>query len=132
MKFSRIDLITRANAEIQRRKDDAERTTESEDRKYRLQRDNYVSRTGVDWLNFADAIRDKVHHKLPITLDDVPAGIKDSYHKVRLWNTDEPRPTTAHTADLEQLVRVLETITDEFVTTASLKDAGLPNVARLF
>jgi hypothetical protein len=91
----------------------------------------YVAEHAADWAAFANKIRARNRKEQPVTLDDVPEGLRggsQSWPEVRVF-----RPTTVKESDylprteaLTRLIAVLESSPDEFVSTSALDRIGVP------
>jgi len=132
MKFDRSDLIARAEAEIQRRKDAAAEANQQAIKDSADQRQEWLDTKGPEYVIFANRIKDKIRKGRPIVKDDIPQGIRSRYSEIELFSDPRRTPAVADTVTLERFVSVLSAVTDGEVTSAGLIQLGFRDLTRLF
>lgn len=130
MKFNRRKLIKIIEAEITRvnaaARDLAERRAQDAD----LARISYVERTSAAWKEFAANIRAAVAHSEPITINQVPAGIRSRMNYIDFWEESRVVARKISTSqndsvrDLKALLDVLNASDDETVSLYALQKSG--------
>lgn len=135
MMFARYDLINRVKDEIARREQAAEEYNAKAVQKYEQRRQEYLDETAAAWRQFADTIRVRQRAGKPIAYEDIPRELRGGFSRghVRTWNDEQARPDkkTADVEALKTLLDLLESATDDTVTTASLERMGF-RMAQLF
>jgi hypothetical protein len=131
VKINRLELIEKIRAMI------AERESKALERKIKAYDEagsaetNYVKDHAGDWGKFADTIRRRNRNGQAITVKDVPEGLRsnrgfggnvDFFQPVKVKDSDY----VAYTGTLTNLLAVLETSPDEFVSTSALDRIGAP------
>jgi hypothetical protein len=129
VKIDRVQLIERVESEIRRLKDGADaRLNQAEVDEYN-RREQYVHDTKADWTKVADNIRRRVRLSQPVTIADIPQALHYRYDgTVEVF---KPKPVDesryiAQTGYLENLLVVLKSSPDEFVTDSALSRLGVP------
>jgi hypothetical protein len=134
VKFARTDLIDRVKAEIERLEQAAADRNAKYAQKYVERRQEYLDRTGPAWSELANTIRNRHRKSQPMTADDIPTLLRGGYTAghVRTWDDDsKPDEYTADTTHLATLLNLLESATDDEITTAGLERMGF-RMAQLF
>lgn len=135
MKFARLDLIRRVDAEIARREQLAVEKTAAAADKAASDRATYVELTADAWAAFAGAIRRAGRAARPVTMDDVPEMLRASGYNdaIKIPRGDRWTPTESSpvTADLHTLRALLASGVDEHVSLAEIERAGF-KTATLF
>lgn len=125
MKFERIALIARVEAEIERRKLNARLHAEEADEQAQKMRAEHVEATSAAWLEFIRIVRRRVAKGEPVGLDDAPRELIEPLRGgLRLWKEPKFATAQANTGKLEALLGLLRSSPDEHVTTAGLAAAG--------
>lgn len=132
MKFDRTDLITRAEAEIQRRKTAAAERDEQAAKDAAAERQEWMDTKAPHFVVFANRIKDKIRKGRPIVTEDVPPALRARYSDIEFFTPPRITAHPAATATLEQLVAVLSAVTDDEVTSAGLVQLGFRDLTRLF
>ena len=132
MKFNRLELIARIEGIIDNETARVARHNEEERHRLERQKRAYMAETESAWANFADNIHLALSESRPVTKDDVPREIR-SYREVNLFTPHAPDiwDVDARTRLWRNAKNVLEASTDEYVTSASLKDSGIRNFGAL-
>ena len=91
---------------------------------------NYTSETDVDWLEFAQNIKEIVNNNQAITADAIPLGIRGRNYSegqvIRVFSGSRPTKWRVdNEAELEILIGFLSVQGDTTVSIADLKAAGL-------
>ncbi len=134
MKFDRTDLIDRVNDEIARREQITAEKNATAVETAATALAEHVEQTSVAWSAFATAIRRAVRVGRPVTLDDVPAELRDTSYSRHVVNTPpanrwEPTEETPKTADLHTLRALLVASTDQQVSLTEIERAGFKIIA---
>lgn len=98
-----------------------------------VERENWVALNRDHWLNFADAIVNLLDQDEPITFENVPVGIRDSWGRASFY-TDR-MPVKRQKADVDELLglqEVLKACVGETISSTALRDMGFRNLANLF
>lgn len=132
MKFDRTDLIARAEAEIQRRKDAAAEADAQAANDAASRREEWLDTKGPGYVLFANRIKDKIRKGRPIVQDDIPQEIRARYDRIDVFSDPRRTPTVADTGTLERFISVLSAVTDDEVTSAGLIQLGFRDLTRLF
>jgi hypothetical protein len=127
VKFTRTDLISRLEAEIQRRQNDAADRNAKNTATFEERRAAYLERTTEPWREFMNTIRRRLNKGEPITSDDIPNALKGSYTggHVAVFSNTPPDQYEPHVVHLHTLMELLRATTDEEISTASLERMGL-------
>ena len=133
MKFSRTEMITRAQAEIERRKAaHAVAVAEAESR---------CDQARADWARdhlpayneFANTIKRKARKGQPIVKDDIPRTITNRYgDSLNVFNQPRPDQAKPNVEGLERLISLLNAVTDDEITSTGLVSLGYRDLSRLF
>lgn len=133
MKFKTAELIARVNKKI----DDEVKRAEERNRKdleeIEQAREEWFEKSEY-WVVFANRIKDKIRKGRPILPTDVPKEIQVSSFSrdPAFFRKKEPAKYEPHTKNLEAMKKLLESITDEEVTTTGLKEIGFKDIRSLF
>ena len=131
MRINRLELIEKIRVMINQREAEANaRKVKAVDEAGRAEGE-YVAEHSAEWTQFANRIRAQVRKSLPITLDDVPEGLRSGrgwHGEVRLFRPSTVRESdyVARTEPLTRLIAVLEASPDEFISTSALDRIGAP------
>jgi hypothetical protein len=129
VKIDRVQLIERVESEIRRLKDGADaRLNQAEVDEYNRQ-ERYIHDTKADWTKVADNIRRRVRLGQPVTIADIPESLHYRYDgTVEVFKPKkiDLAQYVAQTGYLENLLVVLKSSPDEFVTDSSLARLGVP------
>lgn len=133
MKFTRTALIDRVKAEIDRLEQATTSDNAEVQTKYQERRQQYLDRTGDAWKEFAATIRRRQNKNQPIVPGDIPAVLRDGRNggHVAVWDYPDPKERVAPTGDLGTLLSLLESATDDEISTVSLERMGF-RMAQLF
>lgn len=134
MKINRLDLIAKLNEIITAREGRADQAYREAVERREDEAGVYFTEHAVAWRQLADRIRVRNRQGRPITKDDVPESILDTWGrrdtpKISVFAPGNPvlrkdyDPRTVH---LRTLLAVLESSPDEFVTDSSLDRLGSP------
>lgn len=132
MKFNRTDLIDRAEAEIQRRKDAAAEADAQAAKDAVTQRQEWLDTKGPGYVLFANRIKDKIRKGRPIVQDDIPQEIRTRYDRIDVFSDPRRTTTTPEVAHLERFISVLSAVTDDEVTSTGLVQLGYRDLTKLF
>lgn len=141
MKFNREALIKSLEDQIARV--EAVVATHNEGIREReiQQREEYITETEAAWGVFCNRVLKAVGEGEPVTRDLAPKAICDRYGSLKFYvyvppsgnsyGSPQTRNADAETRLWRNAVAVLKASTDEFVTSASLKDSGIRNFGAL-
>lgn len=130
MRINRLELIEKLRRMVAEREQSAAAQLAKAYDDVAQDESRYVAEHAADWAAFANKIRAKNRKEQPVTLDDVPEGLraKSGWQEVRVF-----RPSTVNessylpqTEALTRLITVLESSPDEFVSTSALDRIGVP------
>lgn len=137
MKFQRTELIALTKAAMAATEAAAEAAAEKRNaealKSYNRKRTDYLNETQAAWLEFATIIRKRVRDEVPVSEADIPEAIagKSWRGAIKTFEAGPPTPEAARTAELGRLLALLESTTDEAVTSSGLREMGF-NPASLF
>lgn len=133
MKFNRMELIQRAEAEIQKRKDEAVEIDAKAAEQAISDRQEWLDTKGPAYVLFANRVKDKIRKGRPITQEDIPEEIRGRYERITVWSDPAKHgPTQPRVYSLERLVSILQAITDDEVTSSGLAAVGYRDLHQLF
>jgi hypothetical protein len=130
VRINRLELIEKLRRMVaEREQSAAARLSEAYDDVARIESE-YVAEHAADWAAFANKIRAKNRKEQPVTLDDVPEGLraKSGWQEVRVFRPSIVNESSylPRTEALTRLIAVLESSPDEFVSTSALDRIGVP------
>lgn len=126
MQFKTETLRVAVESAIEQHKIKHERDNNIRRRKYEDAAVEFARSYGPAWSDAATKIRAAVKAGRPITEDVLPRKTGVGYHSIPVFDNKQPRDTPyAIDHDLIVMRNALRLITDEFVTTTSLKTLGV-------
>lgn len=126
MQFKTETLRAAVESAIEQHKINHERDNNVRRRKHEDAAAEFVRSYGPAWSDAATKIRAAVKAGRPITEDVLPRKTGIGYHSIPVFDNKQPRDTPyAIDGDLIVMRNALRLITDEFVTTTSLKTLGV-------
>ena len=134
MKFKKEELIKQIDARIEKLEKHAESRNKQAEEAAAKAREEWL-KDRLHWLKFANTIRQKISKHRPITADDIPKELLDgrySDNQIAIFRPKARDKYTANTTELEDMKTALNTVADEYITTAGLKELGFKNLRGLF
>jgi hypothetical protein len=131
VRINRLELIEKLRRMVAEREENSRRRLSAAYDDVARIESQYVAEHAADWAAFANKIRAKNRKEQPVTLDDVPEGLRGgsrSWPEVRVFrpNTVNESSYLPQTEALTRLIAVLESSPDEFVSTSALDRIGVP------
>lgn len=133
MKFTKKDLLTRIDQRIADLDIRAEQRSVDSEKAAEKRREDWVGGSGP-WLDFAENIKQRVEAGEPIELHDAPLAIKsrDWGHSLNFYVPKKVETYQAQTGELKAMKTAIESVADDVITTAGLKEIGFNNLRQLF
>lgn len=128
MKIDRLEMIDKINAMIKNREEAASGRRAMALIEGEQQEKNYVAEHAEGWALFVRNIQKKMKSGRAVTVEDIPADLKSGYGNINVFRPNAFResdyvPRVGH---LKNLLTILESSPDEFVTTNALVRMGAP------
>lgn len=126
MKISRGQLITLINVELASLATRRERSDESTRESYRRAAETYVGSYAEEWYEFAQTIRERIAQRLPITKAEIPTRLREYGDRLNLFGQSVPTPMRPFEREdeLRSLLKMLETVVDDEISTHALEKMG--------
>jgi hypothetical protein len=130
MRINRQELIEKLRSMVAEREQSAEARLAGAYDKAAQEESQYVVEHAADWAAFANKIRARNRKEQPVTMDDVPEGLRGrgSWPSLQLFNPRVVKDSEylPRTEALTRLIAVLESSPDEFISTSALDRIGVP------
>lgn len=134
MKFNVKNLIATVEQKIKDAEEFAVKANAEEQAKVAKHRQEWLDTNKANYLAFADKLKEKLRKDRPILASDIPEGLNENRYRMELPIYREYQPTKHHpmTGELNAILKVLNSITDEEITPTALKSLGFSNLRDLF
>lgn len=128
MKVNRLELIEKVKGMIEALENGAAERRARDERQAETAFTRYMEEHGAEWAEFSRTVARRVRRGEPVIADDIPEGLRYGRGMVETF-----RPVTIRESDyvprighLRNLITILETSPDEYVSTAALDRMGAP------
>ena len=134
MKFNVKNLIATVEQKIKDAEEQAVKANAEEQAKVAKHRQEWLDTNKANYIAFADKLKEKLRKDRPILAGDVPEGLSDNRYRFELPIYREYKPVKHQpmTGELNAILKVLTSITDEEITPTALKSLGFGNLRDLF